>query len=153
MKRNGDSMTVGVNVSGAEYSWMPFVGTSDLDYLASQGVTLIRLPISWERMQPQLNGPLDQTYLAGLENVLSEAAARGIQVVVDLHNYGRYNLNYAVDAASNYGITAPNTADASVIGSAAVPVSAFASFWNALASDLSGHAGLAGYDIMNEPYN
>ena len=59
-------VTVGVNVSGAEYSWMPFVGTGDLDTLASEGVTLIRLPIAWERMQPTLNGPLDQTYLAGL---------------------------------------------------------------------------------------
>ncbi|MGY4458022.1 glycoside hydrolase family 5 protein [Bradyrhizobium sp. LB13.1] len=145
--------TVGVNVSGAEYSWMPFVGVTDLDYLANQGVTLIRLPISWERMQPTLNGPLDPTYLSGLENVLSEAAARGIQVVIDLHNYGRYNLNYAADAAANYGIVAPDAPDSSVIGSSAVPVSAFASFWNALASQLNGHAGLAGYDIMNEPNN
>jgi hypothetical protein len=153
MATDSNTATVGVNVSGAEYSWMPFVSASDLDYLASEGVTLIRLPISWERMQPTLNGPLDPTYLAGLENVLSEAAARGIQVVVDLHNYGSYNLNYAADAAANYGIVAPGAADASVIGSAAVPVSAFANFWSALAGQLSGHAGLAGYDIMNEPHD
>ena len=68
-------MTIGVNVSGAEYSWMPFASQSDINYLASEGVTLVRLPISWERMQPTLNGPLDQTYLAGLEKFLTEAAA------------------------------------------------------------------------------
>ncbi|MBR0931021.1 cellulase family glycosylhydrolase [Bradyrhizobium diazoefficiens] len=145
--------TVGVNVSGAEYSWMPFVGAGDLDYLASQGVSLIRLPISWERMQPTLNGPLDPTYLSGLETVLSEASARDIKVIIDLHNYGRYNLNYAADAAANYGIVAPNAAGSSVIGSSEVPMSAFADFWSLLAGQLSGHAGLAGYDIMNEPYN
>src|SRR6202000_2054964 len=37
------------------------------------------------------------------------------------------------------------------IGTAAVPISSFASFWSQLATQLSGHAGLAGYDIMNEP--
>ena len=146
-------MTIGINVSGAEYSWMPFASSADLDYLESNGVTLIRLPISWERMQPTLNGSLDQTYLTGLKNFLSDAAAHGMQVIVDLHNYGRYNLNYAQDAAANYGITAPNTADASLIGSAAVPISAFANFWGQLAGAINGQPGLAYYDIMNEPYN
>ena len=50
---------IGVNISGAEYSWMPFAGAHDLDYLKSMGVGLVRLPISWERMQPTLNGPLN----------------------------------------------------------------------------------------------
>ena len=145
--------TVGVNLSGAEYSWMPFASASDLDYLKSEGVNLLRLPISWERMQPTLNGPLDPTYLAGLEKLLSDAADRGMQVIVDLHNYGRYNLNYAAQAAANSGITSSNDPTAAVIGSSAVPVSAFANLWSHLAAQLDGHVGLAGYDIMNEPYN
>ncbi|SHJ84911.1 Tryptophan-rich Synechocystis species C-terminal domain-containing protein [Bradyrhizobium lablabi] len=145
-------MTVGVNVSGAEYSWMPFVGASDLDYLQKEGITLIRLPISWERMQPTLNGPLDPTYLAGLENVLTEAAARGIKVVVDLHNSGGYDANYAAQAATEWGvITQADLATSSKIGTSAVPISSFASLWSQLATQLKGHAGLAGYDIMNEP--
>ena len=131
--------TIGVNVSGAEYSWMPFVSTSDLDYLKSKGVHLIRLNIAWERMQPTLNGPLDNTYLQGLKTVLSEAASRDMQVLVDLHNYGRYNLNWAKEAAANYGIVAPDFPSASVLGSAAVPVSAFANFWVSLRTRSRGN--------------
>ena len=35
---------IGVNISGAEYSWMPFAGAHDLDYLKSMGVGLVRTP-------------------------------------------------------------------------------------------------------------
>jgi endoglucanase len=153
--------TIGINVTGAEYSYMPFVSANDLDYLRSQGITLIRLPIAWERMQPTLNGPLDQQYLTGLETVLSNAAARGMQVIVDVHNYGRYNLSYAAEAAANNGIVSVNTAvpnatlpaNLAVIGSPALPNSAFANFWGQLAGALQGRPGLAYYDLMNEPYN
>jgi hypothetical protein len=51
-------------------------------------------------MQPTLDGPLSSTYLAELEGFLSNAASLGIQVIVDLHNSGTYNLNWAADAAS-----------------------------------------------------
>src|SRR6185437_10140262 len=134
---------------------MPFVGTGDLDTLASEGVTLIRLPISWERMQPTLNGPLDQTYLAGLETVLNEAAAVGIKVIVDLHNYGRYDVDYAAQAAANFGINsqASNSPATFAIGTSQVTISDFANFWGQLAAQLNSHAGLAGYDIMNEPHD
>ena len=104
-------------------------------------------------MQPTLNGPLNQTYLVGLETFLGEAAARGMQVVVDLHNYGRYNVNYAQEAAANYGIEAPDQWNPGTIGSPAVPISAFADFWGKLASALSGAPGLSYYDIMNEPHD
>jgi len=145
-------LTVGVNVSGAQYSWMPFVSASDLDYLQSEGISLIRLPISWERMQPTLNGPLDPAYLAGLENVLNEAAARGIKVIVDVSNGGGYDANYAAQAAAEGGvITQADLATSSKIGTSAVPISSFASLWSQLATQLTGHAGLAGYDLMNEP--
>ena len=76
-----------------------------------------------------------------------------MQVLVDVHNYGRYNINWAKDAAANYGIVAPNSPNASIIGSAAVPISAFANFWGQLSSALKNQPGLAGYDLMNEPYN
>src|SRR6185437_13591415 len=90
------AVTVGINLSGAEYSWMnSFPGTSDLDYLRSEGVNLIRLPIAWEKMQPTLNGSLNPTYLSGLQSFLDNAAAHGMQVIVDLHNYGHYDANWA----------------------------------------------------------
>ncbi len=145
--------TIGINISGAEYSWETFPTTTDLTFLQSKGITLIRLPISWERMQPTLNGPLNSTYLAGLKTFLNLAAQDGMQVIVDLHNYGRYNANWAKDAAANYGIVGPDPYGSGVIGSAAVPISAFADLWHKVASALAGTPGLAYYDIMNEPHD
>jgi aryl-phospho-beta-D-glucosidase BglC (GH1 family) len=137
--------TIGVNVDGAEYTWSYYPSVSNLNYLQSEGVTLLRLPISWENFQPTLNGPLNQTQVADLEGFLADAAAHGMQVIIDLHNFGRYNT--VSDPASA-------TADiGAVIGSAALPVSDFANFWSQLATQLLGQPAIAGYDIMNEPNN
>lgn len=144
---------IGVNVSGSEYSWETYPIGSHLDYLRSKGIALIRLPIAWEKLQPALNGPLNQTEVARLKSFLDSAASRNMQVIIDIHNYARYNPRWAADAAANWGIVAVNNSHALPIGSASVPISAFQDLWKKLAGALSGHAGLAGYDIMNEPYN
>ena len=89
---------IGINMSEAEYSWGSFPSASDLAYLKSNKITLIRLPIAWERAQTTLNGPLDATYLAALKAFINAASAQGMQVIVDVHNYGRYNRNWAQDA-------------------------------------------------------
>ena len=149
----GEPASVGVNMEGAEYSWVGYPALADLQNVKSEGVNLVRLPIAWEMMQPTLNGPLSASYLDGLKTFLNNAASLGIGVVVDLHDFGRYDLNWAADAAANHGIEAPNGSDASVLGSAAVPISAFANFWQQLATALQGNPGVAGYDIMNEPNN
>jgi endoglucanase len=144
---------IGINVSEAEYSWGSFAGVSDLAYLKSNNISLIRLPIAWERAQPVLLGPLDSTYISELTAFISAAGAQGMQVIVDVHDYGRYNVNWAKDLAAN-GVASPGTgSDEEIIGSAAVPISAFADFWAKLAGALKGTTGLAYYDIMNEPYD
>jgi aryl-phospho-beta-D-glucosidase BglC (GH1 family) len=142
---------IGINVSEAEYSWGSFGSDRDLAYLSSKNIRLVRLPIAWERLQPTLGGPLNQTYVAAMVAFIKAAGIRNMEVIVDLHNYGRYNRMWAKDAAANYGYTAVGKGD--VIGSAEVPISAFADLWSKLARALSGTLGLAYYDIMNEPYN
>ncbi|MGB7494560.1 MAG: glycoside hydrolase family 5 protein [Candidatus Acidiferrum sp.] len=144
---------IGINVSGAEYSWGHFAGTKDLAFLKSNNISLIRLPIAWERAQPALLGPLDQKYLSALATFINAAGAQGMNVIVDVHDYGRYNVNWAKDLAAN-GIATPGTGtDEEIIGSGVVPISAFADFWTKLARALKGTPGLSYYDIMNEPYN
>jgi endoglucanase len=140
---SSNDFLIGVNVSGAEYAGTAYARASDLDYLKSKGITLIRLPVAWERLQHVLNGPLDSIETTALEAFLDKAAAGGMQVIVDLHNYGRYSTNIA-DAGSGTG---------NVIGSAAVPIAAFQDLWIRLAAALKGHPGLAGYDLMNEPHD
>ena len=53
-------------------------------------MNVIRLPISWERIQHTLNGPLDPTYQNNLTDYVNAATSQGFAVIIDLHNYGRY---------------------------------------------------------------
>jgi aryl-phospho-beta-D-glucosidase BglC (GH1 family) len=142
---------IGINMSEAEYSWGSFPGAPDLAYITSHSIRLVRLPIAWERAQPQLYGSLDPTYVSKMKNFISAAGEQGVQVIIDVHNYGRYNSRWAQDAASNYGYVAVGNGD--TIGSVAVPYSAFADLWTRLCGALKGTPGLGYYDIMNEPYN
>src|ERR1700737_7914 len=72
----------GVNLSGAEWGnrYPGTFGTdytyptaSELDYYKSKGLTLIRLPFLWERMQPNLNSPLDGTQVGYMTAFLNAA--------------------------------------------------------------------------------
>jgi hypothetical protein len=144
---------VGVNISGSEYSWETYPVATHLDYLKNKGIGLIRLPIAWEKLQPTLNGALNQTEVGKLKAFLDLIATRNMRVIVDIHNYGRFNPNWAANAAANYGIVAVSNSSGLLIGSTALPISAFQDLWTKLAATLAGHAGLAGYDIMNEPHD
>jgi endoglucanase len=132
---------IGINLAGAEFGRTRGVyGTdyiypddTELDYYHSKGIDLIRLPFTWERMQPTLGQALSQAELARMLQFLDAAADRGMKVVVDLHNYGRY--------------------DGQTIGSAAVPVTAYRDFWTRLADALKGHSEIWGLGLMNEPHN
>jgi endoglucanase len=44
----------------------PLISESSLDYFAAKRMNTIRVPITWERLQPTLNGALDTTYLGYL---------------------------------------------------------------------------------------
>lgn len=142
----------GVNLAGAEFGHT-FIGTygtdymyptaEELDYYKSKGLTLIRLPFAWERMQPTLNSSLDGTQVGYMTAFLNAADARGMHVILDAHNYGRFG----------HGTFGDVTKHGNVIGSKAVPVTAFAAFWYRIAEEFQGHPSLMGYDLMNEPHD
>ena len=145
------AVPIGINMSEAEYSWGSFPSGDDLAYLKSNNISLIRVPIAWERAQPTLLGPLNSNYLSALKTFITAAAAQGMTVIVDVHNYGRYNVNWAADIASS-GVATPGTGSGEfIIGSPTVPTAAFADLWTKLAGGLKGTPGLGYYDIMNEP--
>jgi endoglucanase len=95
---SGGMILQGVNISGAEFNTQRVPGDVGFDYLypsnyeinyfASKGMNVIRLPFSWERMQPSLNGPLDQGELWRMDPVVSYATSLGLSVVLDPHDYG-----------------------------------------------------------------
>lgn len=131
----------GVNLSGAEYNSTSLPGRygyqyfypsiSAVDYFQSKGMNLIRLPFLWERVQPTLYGALDQTELQRLVTFVNSTTAKGMTVLIDPHNYGRYRQQ--------------------VIGSSGVPHTAFGDFWSRLANTFKGNPKVL-FGLMNEPY-
>jgi len=102
-----------------------------LNYWKSKGVMLMRLPFEWEHLQPRLNEPLDSQYVDALKKSVSLMGGRGMKVLLDLHNYAKYN--------------------GSLIGSTNVPVAAFANVWKRLAEAFKDDPAVWGYGLMNEP--
>jgi endoglucanase len=132
---------IGINLAGAEFGKHPgreghdyrFPTAEQIAYFKKVGFRAIRLPVRWERLQPVLHGALDERYLSGIVTFLDNAQAHGVDVLIDLHNYARY--------------------DRQLLGTEAVPASAFFDVWQRLARALNSHQALHGYGLMNEPYN
>ncbi len=107
---------------------------------------MIRLPLRWERLQPVLGGPLDPGNVALLKGDLAWAAAHGANVIIDIHNYGRYSINengalnsYVLDNVYG-GVTKVSGAN-------------LADFWTKMSSEFKGLPAVYAYDLMNEPHD
>ena len=135
----GGLSLLGVNLSGAEYGTgsgtegldYRYPTGAEMDYWSAQGMDMIRLPVSWERLQPIQGGDLDPTQLAYLDTVVSRAAADGLKVDIDLHDYG-----------FGYG---------SMVGSAGTPDASLADFWGRMAAHFKASPNVV-FGVMNEPY-
>lgn len=135
MESEGTGLLPGV--AGTDYNLHP---QADFTYYGNKGMTIFRIGYLWERLQPTLNGPLDEAYLGYLLNCIDQAKAVGGSALLDCHNYGRRR-----DLGKNGTVR--------LIGSPEVPVSALADMYGKLAARVKGRAGLFGYDIMNEPHD
>ena len=134
-------MLIGVNLSGAEFgSNVPgtygidytYPTHAEIDYYASKGLDVIRLPFLWERLQHTQFGGLDPTELTQLDDVVSYATSKGLKVDLDPHDFG-------------YGF-------GSLIGSPQTPNSAFADFWGRLAGHFESNPNVI-FGLMNEPHD
>ncbi|ACA17809.1 Cellulase [Methylobacterium sp. 4-46] len=135
----GQLSLLGINLAGGEFgSAVPgrygtdyiYPNHAEIDYYAGKGLNVIRLPFLWERLQPVQGGALSSSDLAYIDDVVSYANAKGMKVVLDMHNYG-----------SGYG---------SPVGSAATPVGAFADFWGRMAGHFASNPNVL-FGLMNEP--
>ena len=130
----------GVNAAGAEFGDLPgrygfdyaYPTPATIDALARLGLTTIRLPFRWERLQPRLNEPLDRDELARLDTTVAAARGAGLTTILDLHNYAYFNK--------------------ARIGSPDVPVRAFADVWSRLAQHFRRERSVV-FGLMNEPYD
>ena len=132
---------IGVNIAGGEfwdrtrnqdpnYGWP---SEKTLDYFAGKGFELVRLPFAWERIQPALGGPLDPGYSAALVRTIEQIGRRKMLVLLDLHNYARY--------------------DGKTLSQGGFTYAQFADVWDRIAALVKPQQKyIWGYGLMNEPY-
>ena len=67
------------------------VTDADWDEMAARGISVVRLLMSWSKLEPT-RGSFDDAYVEQLRGAVTEAGARGIYVVLDMHQdaYGKY---------------------------------------------------------------
>ncbi len=125
----------GVNLAGLEFGegdriWHDYVlpGQEEYNYWAQDvGSNVIRLPFTWERLQPQAYGELDQEYLGYLKDSVDWAKENGMTIALDLHNYARYD-GQVTDAGK------------------------LSDVWGKLANEFGGDNSVW-FNLMNEPYH
>ncbi|WP_338868842.1 glycoside hydrolase family 5 protein [Myxococcus stipitatus] len=151
----------GINRAGMEYGseWDGWTGqtyyemptatqmAAELAYYKGKGFNLIRLPISWERVQHTLNGPLDTAYSNGMMNYINTATGQGFTLVLDLHNYSRYATG-AFDAAGNQTTTYVQH----LVGDGTLTMGHLADVWTKLANRVKTNPKVI-LGLMNEPYD
>jgi hypothetical protein len=121
---------------GYDYSYENAAGYR---FLAAQGVELVRLTLSWERLQPVPGGPLSAVELGRVRTALGQARQAGLAVILDLHNYGSFAAGTAAGTRKL------------LLGSSDLPIAMLADFWSRLAIATRDEPAVTGFDILNEP--
>ncbi|MEO6629844.1 MAG: cellulase family glycosylhydrolase, partial [Aquihabitans sp.] len=152
------------------------MGFNDDDgaFLAANGFDVVRLGTTAASLMPT-PGVIDQAYLDSFVNTVDTLTAHGLRVLVDLHQDG-WGPTLGSDGFPGW-MTLTHGAENTKTGFPLYYVTnpaiqaAFDSFWanetgpggvglqdqvakmfSALAGRLSGHDGLLGYDLLNEPW-
>lgn len=131
---------IGINLPTAAYNGKALPGRAGYDYLwpdaneikrfAAAGFKVMRVAFLWERMQPELNGPLVESEAAFLDKAIRAAREANVTIIIDPHNFGIYRGN--------------------TIGSESVTNQHFYDFWSKLAKRYKDYPNIM-FGIMNEP--
>lgn len=141
-KTSGGAMTYyGVNIGSAGFAPERLPGVHGQDYIypdravaapfVEMRMTTARLPFLWERLQPELFGPLDPAEAARLDKAIADLDGFST-IILDLHNYARYR-GQRLDQMPQGG-------------------AALADLWDKLARRVKANPRVA-YGIMNEPHD
>ena len=159
---------------------------SDIQYLANSGMIKSRLPFQWELLQPVLtsqpansvvlnayhitaSGDFAPDFRDMITAILDAHAAAGTKVILDCHNYCRYqDFTYNADGSvtgftpnTNVRWLQPYTTNGagvykrifSLAANATLTQNDFNDLWRRIAQLWGTHPGLGGYDLMNEPHD
>lgn len=179
----------GVNLSSlgdyyqADRRYPPVVAVTarDWDEMARHGFNVVRLLVSWSKLEPK-PGRIDHRYLRRIHRAVDAARARGIYTVIDMHQdaWGKYiasppGVVCAPDREPAIGwdgapkwATLTDGADTCTAGSreaSEAVLTAWDSFyanregimdrlvavWGRIAREFRTDPAVAGYDLLNEP--
>ncbi len=139
---HGDSETYCSETPGEYGTAYIYPSAESLRFLAARGYTKIRLTVMWERLQKDPgDGALVTAEVKRVRQVLRDAAAVNLRVLLDLHNFGRF-------AGWRNG-----RRQVWALGSSDLPKERLAQTWRRLVDAFSGEAGLWAYGLMNEPHD
>ncbi|KQP97442.1 MULTISPECIES: glycoside hydrolase family 5 protein [unclassified Rathayibacter] len=118
------------------------------DYLASRGVSIVRLAVPWQRLQPwkpgedvreALDAPVDSAYLDLIAEQVERAGAAGIRVVLDLHNSCAYPWGTGAAPEGTIYCGGDLTTDD------------VRKVWRAISDRFADDPRVAAYNLFNEP--
>lgn len=124
---------------------------SDFDTCASLGINCIRLPI-WYRNFVDENNNWYSNAFDRVDWFVEQAGKRGIYVIIDMH--GAYGSQNGSDHSGVDGGNDKKGASEFFFGSnAASNQEKYYQMWEKIAEHYNSNPVVAGYDLINEPYN
>ena len=134
----------GVNLCGAEFGQHNLPGeygtdyiypdTDTIHYFLAKGMTTIRLPFRWERLQRTLEGELDADELARMHATVDTITNAGGTVILDPHAHD------------------PTGYHNQILGTGDVTEAAFADLWSRLAAEFADNERVV-FGLINEPHD
>ncbi|WWC90297.1 uncharacterized protein L201_005230 [Kwoniella dendrophila CBS 6074] len=132
----------GVNLAGCDFGmntdgWSGTTqcpGTDQIAHFKGKGANIFRLPVGWQYLvgNNQASTSLDANYFATYDKLVKAALATGAYVMIDVHNYARWN--------------------GGVIGQGGPSDANFANLWKLLATKYKSESKVI-FGIMNEPHD
>jgi endoglucanase len=134
-------MTVSPILKGINLSGFSDRGTfyhpashAQMDFYQSKGMNLFRVPIWWDRLQPEAMTDFDATVWSEVQDVITYALGLGCTVMVNNHCMGGRQVE-GVDRK---------------LGDPELPYAALADFWVRMAAPYKGEPRVW-FDLINEP--
>lgn len=128
------------NLNPGDFTWA-YPTQADLAYHASRGIDVIRLPIRWERLQPAFYAALRESEKNAITATLDAAAATGLKIMLDIHNYALIHYDDGNGIQNLTLIHGTNQA------------TAYYDFLEKCVDAFGAHSAWHSIDIMNEPAN
>lgn len=141
----------GINLAGGEFegdearngAFLPFDNSAEL--FVYKGMNTFRIPVVWEYIV--INGV--SNYMNKLDSVIRDLTAKECYVVLDMHNYMRYNAKNVTKDMTN---TDPNGDDVIQVGLDGQPQnSLFYFLWREMTRRYRSPFMI--YGLMNEPHD